>query len=81
MLQIIPEDEEEPFRHHDLAAHTLQDAGYWLERDRQRERKRDRGAAHDDTNTWFCVCVCSLSLVCAVLCGKVLKGTLSLSQR
>lgn len=83
MLQIIPEEEEEPFRHHDQAAHTLQDAGYWLERDRQRERKRDRGAAQDDTDTWWCacVCVCSLSLVCAVLCGKVLRGTLSLSPR
>jgi hypothetical protein len=91
MLQIIPEDEEEepfrlgmrdeeePFRHHEQAARTQQDAGYWLERERQRERKRDRGAAQDDTDTWWCVsvCVCSLSLVCAVLCGKVLRGTLS----
>ena len=84
MLQIISEDEESSrnsFRHHDQAAHTLQDAGHWLERERQRERKRGRGAAKDDTDTWWCVCVCSLSLVCAVLCGKVLRGTLTLSQR
>ena len=81
MLQIIPEDEKEPLRHHDQAAHTLQDAGYWMERERQRERKRGRGAAQDDSDTWWCVCVCSLSLVCAVLCGKILRGTLTLSQR
>ena len=82
MLQIISEDEEEEaFRHHDQTAHTMQDAGHWLERERQRERKRGRGAAKDDTDTWWCVCVCSLSLVCAVLCGKVLRGTLTLSPR